>query len=355
MKSEIIIIIRLICLIGVGIFGTFFVSSAQQKNILKALERHEEAVYVLQENITNPFIELGKDGYYYLTGTVPSDLSLNKTPFIKVWRSKDLAEWESLSEIKLIQESIFVNELQDFALKRNVVPEIWSPEAHNIGNRWVIVHTSNVQVANLMLSNSSDIKSIYTEPLGLKVGFQVDPTIFIDDDGTPWLLSNCTQIRKIKKDFSDFDGGHKLISPINRQLGFEGTRMIKIANKYVLFGTSWSTDIYGKGTYNLYYTTSDRILGPYRPRKFAGRFLGNGAPFKDKKGRWWALAFKHSDQILLSTDKAENMDLSNSAYTINKIGLTLVPLDIKLSNGEVVVISKDYNYRSPGKEEVQQF
>ncbi|GEC72584.1 hypothetical protein FFL01_21230 [Flavobacterium flevense] len=49
------------------------------------------------------------------------------------------------------------------------------------------------------------------------------------------------------------------------------------------------------------------------------------------------------------------MDLSDTAYTIKKQGLTLVPIDFKMVNGDVKVIVKDANYAHPGKEEVQKF
>lgn len=349
--------IYIICFTAViWLFGTGWYMLAQQKmELVKQIEEHKSSVYIFQENITDPFIQLGADGYYYLTGTLPANVTENKKPFIRFWRSKDLIEWESYGDIEHNNKSTFVKELYDIAENKGVEPKLKAPKAHFLGNRWAIVHSSNVQVANVMLSSSPEIKSTYTEPLGLEVGFQVDPTIFIDDDATPWLLSNCTQIRKIKKDFSGFDGGHKLIGPKNRQLGFEGTRMVKVGKKYVLFGTSWSTDIYGKGTYNLYYSTSDDILGPYSSRKFAGRFLGNGSPFQDKEGRWWALAFQKDGQVQLDRGELVGMDLSNAPYTINKKGVTLVPLDVRLVNEEVVVEPKDSPYALPGKEEEQQF
>jgi arylsulfatase len=49
------------------------------------------------------------------------------------------------------------------------------------------------------------------------------------------------------------------------------------------------------------------------------------------------------------------MDLSDDAYTINRQGLTLVPLDIKMVNGDVEVTAIDEHYRYPGSEENQKF
>lgn len=345
---------RLLFLTVTLLFASFVTTQAQEdEGILNDIEKHGKAVHVLSENISNPSVQIGPDGYYYLTATVPTVNA--EEPFVKLWRSADLANWETFDKVKHEKNSVFVKELKELAQKRKVAPQIYSPEAYYIGGRWVIVHSSNVLVANLMRSNSQDIKGPYTEPLGLFIGFQKDPSIFVDDDATPWLISNCTQIRKLKKNFSDFDGSHRLIGPIDRLLGFEGSRMIKIGSKYVLFGTSWSTDVYGKGTYNLYYATADNILGPYGTRKFAGRFIGDGAPFKDKKGRWWALATFNADQPTSKLTDLAEIDLSNSSYTINQMGLTLVPLSINEINGDVAVTSKDPDYQFPGKEEVQQF
>ena len=49
------------------------------------------------------------------------------------------------------------------------------------------------------------------------------------------------------------------------------------------------------------------------------------------------------------------MDLSDTAYTINKQGLTIVPLEVNIVDGDVVIRAKDEDYRYPGEEEVQKF
>lgn len=351
------LICRLFLMFGLCLTTGIMTVRAQQNQEakLRLLDKHEQAVHVLDKYVVNPFIETGSDGYYYLTGTTPNDTPSSKRSSIKIWRSKDLVDWEEMPAIKIPERSGFLKEMTDFSQKRDIEQYVYSPRIHFINDRWVVVHTSGSRVANVMLSASSDIQGPYTEPLGLEVGFQVDPMVFVDSDGTPWLISNCTQIRKIKKDFSGFAGNHRLIGPKNRQLGFEGSQMIKINDRYLLFGTSWSTDVKGKGTYNLYYTCADKILGPYSPRKFAGRFIGNGVPFQDKNGRWWALAFQGVDQISLTAEQALDRDLSDSAYTINKKGLTLVPLEIKEVDGELIVQAKDSNYQTPGQEEMQKF
>lgn len=121
-------------------------------------------------------------------------------------------------------------------------------------------------------------------------------------------------------------------------------------------GTAWSTDQMRKGSYNLYYCTSDRITGPYGRRRFAGRFLGHGTPFQTRDGRWWCTAFFNANVPPLPRDGIEQRDLSQDAQTINLRGTTIVPLDVRSRpDGDVVVRAKDPAYATPGPEEVQSF
>ena len=326
-----------------------------RKELLQTVKNHNKAVLVLREQMRDPFIQLAPDGYYYLSCTRGLVNFPDQLPATQSWRRKNLVDWEDLGVIWEAKNGVFGQELIAAAEKRDITPAIWAPEIHFVNGRWVIVHTTNMRMANLMLTKGSELKGPYEEPMALDFGFHRDPALFIDDDETPWLITNCTEIRKLKKDFSGFDGFHKLLNPQDRYLGHEGAYIVKFENKYVLFGTAWSTDNMRRGTYNLYYCTADSVTGPYGPRKFAGRFLGHGTPFQDKEGRWWCTAFTNADNPPLEPEDAKNKDLSGSAYTINRQGLTLVPIEIKMVNGDVEVTAKDENHRYPGEEELQKF
>ena len=176
-----------------------------------------------------------------------------------------------------------------------------------------------------------------------------------DDDGTHWLIYGCTQIVPLKPDLSSLAGEPVNIGPSNRKMGHEGCQIIKVGNKYVLFGTAWSTDKLRHGTYNLYYCTADKITGPYGPRQFAGRFLGHGTVFQDDHGKWWSTAFFNANVAPLKPEQLATKDLSDNAYTINRQGLTIVPMDIRVENGDVAVKTLDPAYAKPGPEEVQRF
>ncbi len=127
------------------------------------------------------------------------------------------------------------------------------------------------------------------------------PSLFIDDDGTVYLLWQNTMIAPLSRDLTRYTAEPVRIDPAGTRpgpdgepisrIGHEGATMIKVAGKYVHLGTAWSTDRGRKGSYNLYYCVADMITGPYGARKFAGRFLGHGTPFQDRDGKWWCTAF----------------------------------------------------------------
>ena len=49
------------------------------------------------------------------------------------------------------------------------------------------------------------------------------------------------------------------------------------------------------------------------------------------------------------------MDIIETAYTINKQGLTFVPIEFYIVNRDIKVIIKDAYYTALGKEEAQKF
>ena len=194
--------------------------------------------------------------------------------------------------------------------------------------------------------------------MGDKIGKRHDPSLFKNDDGTWWMVWGATQIAPLKPDFTDFADKPTTIGPSGEtsRMGHEGCLLRKIGDHYVLFGTGWSTTEMRKGSYNLYYATSDKITGPYSERKFAGRFMGHGTPFQDRDGRWWSTAFYNANVPPLNTNGIQTRDLSETAQTINQRGTTLVPLDVQtLSDGSLHIRAKDPNYAVSGPDEFQRF
>lgn len=142
----------------------------------------------------------------------------------------------------------------------------------------------------------------------------------------------------------------------SKVIGHEGATMQKIGDKYVHFGTACSTNGSRRCSYNLCHCTADEITGPCSPRKFAGRFLGHGTPFRTRDGKWWCTALFNANVPPLDRKGIRDPDLSETAQTINRRGTTIVPLDVRVrDDGEIHIRAKDPDYAVPGADEVQKF
>lgn len=343
--------------------------------IRAGLRAHDRALYIKEGWIRDPYIVRGADGFYYLTGTTPNpdDPREQRDPYntglgqqsivgwqARVWRSTDLVSWASLGVPYTLKDGIWpLAHAQAFEQTVQGNWRLWAPELHDLGGRWALVHTSPspVKGANLSLSAGPDLEGPWSNPFGEKIGRRHDPSLFKDDDGRWWLIWGATEIAPLKADFSDFSGPPVRIGPSGEmsKMGHEGCLIMKIHGYYVLFGTGWSTGKGRRGTYNLYYATADVITGPYSARTFAGRFLGHGTPFQDADGRWWCTAFYNANVPPLARAGIEKLDLRDTAQTINQRGTTLVPMDVRLVKGELLIRAKDPAYATVGTDEAQQF
>lgn len=357
----------------------FLATAAESPGAIKAaLISHDRALHVHDAWVRDPYIITGPDGFYYYTGTTqrPETIVTDETKtntglgpkslvgwHVHVWRSADLATWESLGTPYSLKDTVWY-EKSRATFDQNSPSEwrVWAPELHWLGTRWALIHTTPQPLApkvggTLVLSQGAELKGPWTSPLSTRIGKRHDPSLFHDTDGRWWMIWGATEIAPLKSDFSDYAGESKHIGPAGEsaKMGHEGCLIQRIEGRYVLFGTGWSTGQMRKGSYNLYYATADKITGPYGERKFVGRFLGHGTPFRDKAGRWWCTAFYNANVPTLPSDGIVTRDLSADAQTINQPGLTLIPLDVRLAGGDVVVRAKDPRYRTPGPDEVQKF
>lgn len=340
-------------------------------DIRRALAEHRRAVWVKDGWVRDPYIVLAPDGFYYYTGTTqtpgqPEEIyNTGLGPASKVgwhvqaWRSRDLVSWESLGTPFSLEQGIWA---QAEKAKFDGTPKhewrLWAPELHWMDGRWAVIHTSPSphRSSNFALSAGRDLAGPWTHPMGTAIGHRHDPSLF-EDNGTWWMIWGATEIAPLTKDLTAFAAPPSTIGPAGAfaKMGHEGCLLRKIDGQYVLFGTGWSTGRMRKGSYNLYYAVADKITGPYSERKFAGRFLGHGTPFQDKRGRWWCTAFYNANVPPVSDAGIQTRDLSGDAQTINQQGLTLVPLDVRREKGELLIRAKDARYAQPGPDEAQRF
>lgn len=361
---------KVLLLLASALFVFICHASTDKENKAEAIKKHDRAVYIKDGWMRDPYIVLGPDGMYYLTGTTanPGDPKEKSDKYntglgdnsivgsvMQLWCSPDLLEWTYLgTPYTLDDSSHYKGEIgEEKEIKK--VDLLWAPELHWTGDKWALVHCP-LAVSNLVLSEGMEVKRPWVNPMPKGFNGKHDPSLFKDDDGTWYLLWENTLIAPINKDFKGLAAKGKRIDPSNRRIGHEGATLRKIGKKYVHFGTAWSTDKMRKGSYNLYYCTSDNILGPYGERRFAGRFLGHGTPFQDKEGRWWCTAFFNGNVPPIDSEGIETRDLSETAQSINEQGVTIVPLEVKiLDDGDIYIRAKDKRYGTPGPDEVQKF
>lgn len=329
----------------------------------KQIKGHDRAVLVKPGWIRDPYIVLGPEDTFYLTGTTSNErdprensdifnTGLGKESIVgnsvRVWKSRDLTNWAYIG-------AVWDNsKISPHALSEVNKQYLWAPEMHWDGEEWLMVHCPQA-TSELLISEGSDIKGPWSmAPFKEFIG-KHDPSLFKDDDGGWYLVWSNAKIARIKDDFSGLATKPVNIGPSDRKIGHEGCTILKIGRKYVLFGTGWSTDKMRHGTYNLYYCVADKVTGPYGERRFAGRFLGHGTPFQDKQGRWWCTAFYNANVAPLSREEALAKNLSDNAYTINEVGTTIVPLEVTISDEDVRIRAIDPAYAKPGTEETQIF
>lgn len=342
------------------------------KDVKRALAAHQRAVFVKEGWVRDPYIVRGPGRNYYYTGTTqpagePEEIyntglgpSSRVGWHVQAWRSPDLVRWEPLGNLFSLDQGVWAAaEPEKFAQTPRSAWRLWAPELHWMNGRWALVHTSPapVRASNFALTSGPELKGPWTHPMGTSIGHRHDPSLFEDGDGTWWMIWGATEIAPLKKDLTGFASAPVRIGPSGEfaKMGHEGCLMRRIHGKYVLFGTGWSTGKMRKGSYNLYYAVADQITGPYSGRKFVGRFLGHGTPFQDDRKRWWCTAFFNANVPPVPDAGIEQRDLSADAQTINQQGLTLVPLEVRLDGGDLIIRARDPRYATPGPDEAQRF
>jgi uncharacterized sulfatase len=343
------------------------IDAASRKATIAAIRARDRAVLVKNDIwIRDPYIVLGPDDNYYLTGTTRSpagDTEANRYNTglgdstavgdnLRVWRSRDMVSWRALDAAYSVSGRADIIK-PDNQNRKGPKWLLWAPELHwdPAGKRWVMVHCP-AWLSSLATTTSIGEGAEWVSPSERGFFRKHDPSLFRDDDGTWYLVWANTMIAPVKADFSGLAAEPMSIDPADRKIGHEGALMRKIAGKYVHFGTAWSTDSLRHGSYNLYYCVSDSPTGPFSERRFVGRFLGHGTPFQDRDGNWWCTAFYNANVPPLPAGGIETRNLSDNAYTINEQGVTIVPLTVEvLPDGDLRIRATDPRYATPGPDE----
>jgi xylan 1,4-beta-xylosidase len=284
--------------------GKAVAAEASPLKLSESMQRLDASVRLLFNGyMRDPSICLGPDGTYYLTGTTEGQNS------IRLWKSKDLKNWEKLDFEWRYGGSPWHKPYKDHGCP------LWAPEVHYKKGTFWLTYSMPTYTGEFKDSGSGLLKSTTGKPEGPyadvspneRLGDEIDASLFEDVDGTLYFVWHCGKIRKLKPDLSgpaepvrklhlsvsDPDPSHHStlclkIHGANSfdHIGYEGVFLFRIGDTYMLS----AADHYD-GKYTAWLATSKNIYGPYSARYPAIPNGGHNMYFKDTEGQWWATIF----------------------------------------------------------------
>ncbi len=305
-------------------------TTAEKSALVKS---HSRAFQTLNEKVRDPFITKGPDDYYYLTGTTAGS-HWGETIGIRLWRSRDFAEWEDLGFVWDLYKDGKQNKTWHFEQKiRN--PQfknpraIWAPEIHYMNGTWWIPHCMNINGHGLLRSVSGKPEGPYEALPPIKRDL-IDAHIY-QEDGRTYYMWQADYFAEMNADMTALiEEPIRLQHDGNHEMAYEGILLMKVGDKYLFIGSGR----YGyepTNTYDLFYGVSKNIRGPYGKRRMMIKNAGHGNLIQGPNGKWWATAFDH--------DYTTNIDKKNvwSPW--------LVPIEIIEKEDDVLIHVKDERFR----------
>lgn len=249
----------------------------------------------------------GTDGVWLMTGTVEPFWSYNEG--IKVWKSKDLKDWEPLGFVWKYGKSPWHKKYLE------AKKPLWAPEIHYLkGTYWLTYSlpgwdgTGKTSGCGLLKSTTGKPEGPYVDMQPEdRIGDEIDASLFQDDDGTVYFLWHCGKIARMKPDMSGLAEPYHWLKTTTSDVikshhsglcagifganshdhvGFEGAFMFKANGLYYL---DCSDSI--EGRYSCMIATSSNLYGPYSARYEAIPHGGHNMFFKDDKGQLWSTYF----------------------------------------------------------------
>ena len=234
---------------------------------------------------------------YYAYGSNTGGLN------VQVMRSSDRERWEHLGDA--------LPQLPTWARAGRT----WSPSTLARGDRFVLYYVAWEPRSNrqaISAASAADPAGPFvdtsTRPLvfQLERGGSIDPSPFVDDDGTAYLLwkSDDNALHRPSSLFAQrlSDDGLSLVGDATELLRHDGRwerplieapSLVKAHGAYFLF---YSANWWESPNYTIGYATAPSVLGPYRKRTRRRPWLSSGVTaagpggqefFTDPEGGWW--------------------------------------------------------------------
>jgi xylan 1,4-beta-xylosidase len=271
--------------------------------------------------LRDPSICIGPDGMYYLTGTSANNPAGGRDTTgwwfvnegIRIWKSKDLKQWEPLGLIwSLDKDATWAKEFKTGrGAKRRA---LWAPEIHYIKGTFWLTYSMNYGGCGLLKSTTGKAEGPYKDVKteGPLTNGRIDASLFQDDDGKVYFIYQNGLLAKMNDDMTGFAEEPRLLTPANnKQVGFEGAFLTKYKGKYILICAE-TNDNNGVRTYDCMSAVADNIYGPYGDRYLAIPHGGHNMIFKTNEGKWMSTFFG-SDGTAIFSEKPAILPIEFSA------------------------------------------
>jgi beta-xylosidase len=252
-------------------------------------------------------------GSYYLTGTAGTYDKSGKVDFqynrgAPLWKSKDLQEWESLGYVfdrarlfNLSRGRPKIGYWLDWNAPAERIDALLahattSPKVYHINGEWFLLCAMNDQAILLQKSATGKPEGPYEDftVLATRGGY---PSLFIDDDKTPYLVLADGWIAKVKPNLTALAEEIRPLLPAsgpsiadNRlTLGDPGVCLFKEGATYYVFAPRWQTHA-NAASYNAVLWTAANLRGPYVETTTVLRGTGPVTVFQNNQGGWKAVA-----------------------------------------------------------------
>lgn len=245
----------------------------------------------------DPFIMLHND-VYYAYGTRAAD-------GIEVYTSSDLKKWKRVEQLALHKNDSYGDKW------------FWAPEVYHINGKFYMYYTAEEHIcAAVADSPLGPFKQAEKKPM-LEGEKSIDNSLFIDDDGTPYLyfdrfndglniwvaqLENDLLTLKpetLKPCIHVSQPWEEVWPRVN-----EGAFVMKHNGTYYM---TYSANSYESPFYEIGCATASSVYGPWtkysdnpllqKPDKLVG--VGHSAMFKDKKGKLKIVFHAHRDETAI--------------------------------------------------------
>ncbi len=235
---------------------------------------------------------LGPDGTYYLTGTTGHPTWWQTNEGIRMWKSKDLKNWEPMGLVWSFEKDAT---WQKARTEKNgkIRRAIWAPEIHYVKKNFYFAYCVNYGGTGVLRSTTGKPEGPYEDIKkdGPLTG-NIDASLFEGDDGKVYFLWQNGMIARMTDDMTGLAEEPRLLKPSNAgHVGFEGAAMAKINGRYHLICAEFNKHPGSGNTYDCMIASSAGIYGPYGKAYLAVPHGGHNMLFKDVKGQWWSTLF----------------------------------------------------------------